>query len=203
MLIRRISARSSVLLPLGDTILQRRLVTVLNLNVVGDLLMRSVDQRCILDAGRRAEAEPMLREALSICRDAGMQFCGPKVLSALSRTVEDSGERASLLAEGNALLLRGSVGHNHLWFYRDAIEAYLTAGDARGALEYVGRLEEYTCSEPLTWADLFAARGHALAAAQPDGPSEAVRRDLIRVRTALGQAGMAAFLPPVDSALGK
>jgi tetratricopeptide (TPR) repeat protein len=162
-----------------------------------------MEARLLLDAGRRAEAEPMLREALAICRDAGMQFCGPKVLSALSRAVEDAGERASLLSEGKALLLRGSVGHNHLWFYRDAIEAHLTAGDARGALEYISRLEEYTCAEPLTWAGLFAARGHALAAAQLHGPSEAVRRDLIRVRTALGQAGMAAFLPPVDSALGK
>src|SRR5262249_3251008 len=73
-----------------------------------------MEARLLLDTGRRAEAEPLLREALAICRDAGMQFCGPKVISALSRTVEDAGERASLLAEGEALLSRGSLAHNHL-----------------------------------------------------------------------------------------
>jgi hypothetical protein len=162
-----------------------------------------MEARLLLDVGRRAEAELMLREALAICRDAGMQFCGPKVISALSRAAKDTGERESLLAEGQAMLARGSVGHNHLWFYRDAIEGHLSVGDAKGALEYVSRLEAYTRAEPLSWADLFAARGHALAAVLRDGPNEAVRSDLIRVRTALETAGMAAFLPTVDAALGR
>jgi hypothetical protein len=162
-----------------------------------------MEARLLLDAGRRAEAEPMLREALAICRDAGTQFCGPKVISALSRAVEDAGERASLLAEGKAMLARGSVGHNHLWFYRDAIEGLLLAGDAKGALEYVSRLEEYTRAEPLTWADLFAARGRALGGALLEGPNETIRSELVRVRTALETAGMTAFLPTVDAALGK
>ena len=162
-----------------------------------------MEARLLLDAGRRAEAEPMLREALAICRDAGTQFCGPKVISALSRAVEDAGERASLLAEGKAMLARGSVGHNHLWFYRDAIEGLLLASDAKGALEYVSRLEEYTRAEPLTWADLFAARGRALGGALLEGLNETMRSELVRVRTALETAGMTAFLPTVDAALGK
>ena len=119
--------------------------------------------RILLDTGRRAEAAEMLREALAICREAGMQFCGPKVTSALSRTVNDSAERAALLAEGKEMLGRGAVGHNHLWFYRDAIEALLSAGDAAGALEYVAALENYTHAEPLPWSDLFATRGRLLA----------------------------------------
>src|SRR5260370_26238628 len=43
--------------------------------------------RILLDTGRRAEAAEMLRETLAICREAGTQFCGPKVTSALSRIV--------------------------------------------------------------------------------------------------------------------
>jgi hypothetical protein len=74
----------------------------------------------------------MLREALAICREAGTQFCGPKVTSALSRTVDDPAERAALLAEGKEMLGRGAVGHNHLWFYGDSIEALLAAGDGAG-----------------------------------------------------------------------
>ena len=143
----------------------------------------------------------MLREALAICRDAGTQFCGPKVISALSRVVENATERASLLAEGEAMLGRGSVGHNHLWFYRDAIEALLSARDAEGALVYVGRLEDYTRAEPLSWADLFVARGRALCASLRKGADAPIRDELARVRTALAAAGMTAFLPAIDVAM--
>jgi hypothetical protein len=155
------------------------------------------------DTGRRAEAEEILRDALAICREAGTRFCGPKVTSALSRAVEDSAERQNLLAEGKTMLARGAVGHNHLWFYRDAIEGLLSAGDGDGALEYVSALEEYTRAEPLLWADLFAARGRALAAAQRGTANEAEREELLRVRSTLESAGLAAFLPTVDSALAQ
>lgn len=131
--------------------------------------------RILLDTGRSAEAAEMLREALAICREAGMQFCGPKVTSALSRTVNDSAERAALLAEGKEMLGRGAVGHNHLWFYRDAIEALLSAGDAAGALEYVAALENYTHAEPLPWSDLFATRGRLLAGAARGNVDDAMR----------------------------
>ena len=51
------------------------------------------------------------------------------------------------------MLRRGAVGHNHLWFYRDAIEALLSAGDGADALEYVAALEDYTRAEPLPWSE--------------------------------------------------
>jgi tetratricopeptide (TPR) repeat protein len=101
--------------------------------------------RVLLDTGRRAEAAEMLREALAICREAGMQFDGPKIISALSRAEDDPVERAALLAEGKEILRRGAVGHNHLWFYRDAIEALLSADDGAGALEYVTALVGSIC----------------------------------------------------------
>src|SRR5258708_40249874 len=88
--------------------------------------------RLRLDGGCRAEAVALLRDALAVCRDVGMQFCGPKVLSALSRAAESEVERNRLLGEGEELLRRGAVGHNHFWFYRDAIEAMLAAGNAAG-----------------------------------------------------------------------
>ena len=89
--------------------------------------------RMILDMGQRKEAADMLQEALAICREVGTQFCGPKAASALARAVEDPNTRIAFLAEGQEMLGRGAVGHNHLWFYRDAIEAALSAGDGAGA----------------------------------------------------------------------
>jgi tetratricopeptide (TPR) repeat protein len=157
--------------------------------------------RILLDTGRPAEAAEMLREALAICREAGTQFCGPKVTSALSRTVNDPAERAALLAEGKEMLGRGAVGHNHLWFYRDAIEALLSAGDGAGALEYVAALENYTRAEPLPWSNLFATRGRLLAGAACGNLDHGTREELSRIQTALRDAGLKAFLTPIEAAL--
>jgi hypothetical protein len=156
--------------------------------------------RGLLDSGRRREAAELLREALAICREVGTQFSAPKAVSALSRAVEDDDERTRLLAEGADMLRRGAVGHNHLWFYRDAIEAMLSAGDAAGALHYATALEDYTRVEPLPWAELFVRRGRALARAKHDH-SEGTRRELERVRADLVEAGYSSYLPAIDAAL--
>jgi len=68
--------------------------------------------RLLLDTGCRADAIACLRDALAICRDAGMQFCRPKVLSALSRAVEFKAERDRLLGEGEDLPVVGP-GRTH------------------------------------------------------------------------------------------
>ena len=158
--------------------------------------------RVVLDTGRPAEAAKMLREALAICREAGMQFDGPKIISALSRAEDDPVQRAALLAEGKEILRRGAVGHNHLWFYRDAIEALLSAGDGAGALEYVAALEDFTRAEPLPWSDLFAKRGRLLARALL-GIDEDIRAELTSIRSSLERAGFRPFLPLVNAALDK
>jgi class 3 adenylate cyclase/tetratricopeptide (TPR) repeat protein len=157
--------------------------------------------RVLLASDHRREATELLREALAICREVGTQFSAPKAMSALSRAVEDDGERARLLDEGADMLDRGAVGHNHLWFYRDAMEAMMSAGDAAGALRYVTALEDYTRAEPLPWADLFVARGRALAHAHQGHSGEETQCELERVRATLVEAGFNSYLPAVDAAL--
>ena len=156
--------------------------------------------RMLLARGKRGEAAEILREALAICKEVGTQFCGPTVASALARAVEDSSSRAALLAEGREMLARGAVGHNHLWFYRDAIEALLSAGDGPGALIYVRALEDYTRAEPLPWSDLFARRGRLLAGAL-QGTENGMRSGLAQVRSSLEAAGLKPYLPAVEAAL--
>ncbi|SDR00488.1 Tetratricopeptide repeat-containing protein [Rhizobiales bacterium GAS113] len=157
--------------------------------------------RLLLDGGRREDAVALLRQALAVAREIGLQFSGPKALSALSRAVADEAERDRLLAEAEELLRRGSVGHNHLWFYRDAMEAMLVAGDAKAALRYADLLEGYAASEPLPWTEIFVARCHALAGVQRDGADAAIRQDLARIQTVLVDAGLKAFLAPIEAAL--
>jgi class 3 adenylate cyclase/tetratricopeptide (TPR) repeat protein len=157
--------------------------------------------RILLEEGRRAEAVALLREALSICRVAGTQFCGPIVTSALSRAVEDSVEREALLMEGAEMLARGAVGHNHLWYHRDAIEAFLGARDPKGMMLHVEALEAYARAEPLPWSTLFAARGRCLAAVLRGDFRDGLFEDLKRVRAELVSAGFKPFLAEVDDAL--
>ncbi|WP_233885784.1 adenylate/guanylate cyclase domain-containing protein [Paraburkholderia flagellata] len=157
--------------------------------------------RAWLAEGCRGEALKALRDALAISREVGTQFSAPKALSALALAVDGNDERTRLLAEGEDLLRLGAVGHNHLWFYRDAIEAMLLAGDAAGVLHYASALEDYTRHEPLPWAALFAARGRALARAMQAPMDEAARCELARVRTMLVQAGFQQYVAAVDAAL--
>ncbi|WP_321795778.1 adenylate/guanylate cyclase domain-containing protein [Caballeronia sp. J97] len=159
--------------------------------------------RLLLDSGDRQEAVRVLRESLALCREVGMQFSAPKALSALSLAVDDEAERARLLEEGAALLRLGAVGHNHLWFYRDAIDAMLACGDAAGALRHVEALERYTQKEPLPWSQLFAFRGRVLAAWRTRRDDEAIVSELRRLREWLAQAGYARHLVAVDTVLAR
>jgi hypothetical protein len=143
----------------------------------------------------------LLHEALAICGEVGMQFSAPKAVGALCRAVEDDGERARLLTRGAELLRLGAVGHNHLWFYRDAIEALLSAGDGPGVLRYVSSLEDYTRVEPLPWAEVFAARGRVLADCLQGRVDAATQRELERVGAILLDAGFTRYLVAVNGFL--
>jgi class 3 adenylate cyclase/tetratricopeptide (TPR) repeat protein len=120
--------------------------------------------RCALLDGRREEAQGLLREAVEVGRRTGLAFEGPRTLSALALASDAPAERAAALAEGEAIIRAGCVGHNPLWFYPDAIEVSLGQGDLAEATRYAAALEDFTRPEPLPWADFHVAMGRALAA---------------------------------------
>jgi len=157
--------------------------------------------RILLREDRRAEAIEELREALSICRETGTQFCGPIVMSAFSLAVEDPAEREASLVEGEQMLARGAVAHNHFWFHRDAIEALLAARDADGAMRHAAALEDYARDEPLPWSSLFASRGRCLASVLRDGLSGRLVEELKHIRTELLKADLKTYVGRVDAAL--
>jgi len=102
-------------------------------------------------------------EAVEVCRRTGIGFDGPRTLASLALVTPDADERRRALDEGEKLLAEGAVGHNHLWFYRDAIDAGLDSGDWDEAERYAAALEAFTADEPLPWSDVFIARARALA----------------------------------------
>ena len=113
------------------------------------------------EAGRR-EALDLLHRALAISRETGLSFMGPWILGHLAVMTEDPVERRAALAEGEEILRKGAVGHNHFWFFRYAIDASLSSRDWDGAERYSAALEDYTRPEPLPWADFFVRYGRAL-----------------------------------------
>jgi hypothetical protein len=87
---------------------------------------------------------------------------GPMLLGTLARISDDAGERRAALAE--ALLAAGSVSHNYLWFYHEAIETALSTGEWDASERYAAALESYTWPEPAAARRRRAGRDAADAA---------------------------------------
>jgi class 3 adenylate cyclase/tetratricopeptide (TPR) repeat protein len=111
-----------------------------------------------------AEAMDLLYRALAISRETGVSFSGPWILGHLAVTTENPIERQAALTEGEEILRKGAVSHNHLWFLRYAIDASLASQDWDGAERYSAALEDYTRPEPLPWANFFVRYGRAVGA---------------------------------------
>jgi DNA-binding SARP family transcriptional activator len=115
-------------------------------------------------AGNLRQACALLSRAMEIANETGPGYIGPSILAELALCERTPAVRRATLDEGEALLAGGSVGHNHLQFYREAIETALELADWALAERYARALEDYAGAEPLPWCTLFAARGRALAA---------------------------------------
>jgi tetratricopeptide (TPR) repeat protein len=114
--------------------------------------------------GRLTEAANVLREAQEAARRTGVGFHGPSIQSALALALRGIEERRAALAEGELQIAGGSVGHNQLRFYPDAIDVALELSDWDEADRYASQLAAYTAAEPLPWSDFFIDRGRLLAA---------------------------------------
>jgi class 3 adenylate cyclase/tetratricopeptide (TPR) repeat protein len=157
--------------------------------------------RVALAEGKRSEAIELLREALDISRRTGITFQGPLILGALALCVEGTDERHRLLAEGQTIIDAGCVGHNHLWFYRDAMEVCLELREYEELERYAARFDDYTRAEPLRWSTYFIGRGRILAAAGRDRRDLASTDTLMRLREEGDRLGLKVTLPAIEAAL--
>jgi hypothetical protein len=105
------------------------------------------------------------------------------------------------LDEGVRFLNAGSVGHNHLWFYRHAMEACLSAGEWDDVERYAAALEDYTRPEPLPWSDFFIARGRALAAHGRGNRDAATIAELARLKDEAERVKLRSALPGLVAAV--
>lgn len=128
-------------------------------------------------AGRRQRAVGLAREAIALCRQHSISFVGALALGIAANLTDDPKERDGWLVEGEALLGEHTLGHNHLYFRRNAIDASLAAGRTGEARRHAAALARFAEREPLPLTDLVVRRGLLLADARdgtlsPEGRAE-------------------------------
>jgi DNA-binding SARP family transcriptional activator len=135
------------------------------------------------DADAAVEA---LQAALALARSHGLPYIGPMILGMLAAAANDGALRRDALAEGEALLERNTLAHNHFLFRRDAMQAGLQAEDWAAVDRHADALLASARDEPLPWCDFFAARGRALSA-WGRGSRDAATREALREVEAQGR----------------
>jgi class 3 adenylate cyclase/tetratricopeptide (TPR) repeat protein len=113
--------------------------------------------------GLRTEASTLARAGREIAEETGPGFAGPIIYGLLGLVEESSEQQEAALAAGEALLLKGSVGHNHFWFRRYAIERALFLARWDEVDRQAGALLQRVADEPLAYASTVAERGQRLA----------------------------------------
>lgn len=152
-------------------------------------------------AGRRQSALAQARDALAFCRGTAMDFIGPTALGALAQISTDEAERLQALAEGEALLAKGSISHNHFDFHACAIDASLESRDFAAVDRYCAALERYTAAEPIPWSDLAIARGRLLARHGRGETGAELAKSLQALREHTARLGFDVWLPALDAAM--
>lgn len=150
-------------------------------------------------SGRRDRGLAQLRAALAQSRSIGDSFATPWICGLLAVAAEGE-EREQALGLGERVLGDGGcVSHNHLWFYRYAIDAALAAADDAAVRCYASALAAYTAAEPLPWADFYVRRGRLLAAMIAKAATDDSERELCELIAEARRCGLAAALPALEA----
>lgn len=159
--------------------------------------------RIALRMGRRAEGENYVLQALDTIREieSGMSYVGPWTLGALALASIDPSVRREALREGEELLQVGSVSHNYLGFYPDAIEASLDMAEWDEAERYAQALEDYTSAEPVPQSDYYISWGRTLAAFGRGARDEATTDELKRLLDEGERKDLRVVIPRLTEAL--
>jgi len=152
-------------------------------------------------AGRTARAVELAREAVDLCRKHAMSYMGAVALGIGARLTDDAAERDGWLAEGEALLAGPTLGHNHLFFRRNAIEAELNARRPDRARHHATALAAYAAREPMPFTDLVSRRGVLLADAADGRLTPQTRAELHELARRAERAGYHRLATPMLEAL--
>jgi len=159
--------------------------------------------RFAAQTGDFVEAENLVQSAIAIMRESesGMRFLAGRCFGALALVTQEDERRWSALEDGETMLRLGAPAHNHIWFYRDAIEVCLRSARWDRVEAYAQALESYTRAEPLPWSDFFIARGRALASFGRGDRNDEIVLELQRLGDEAEHVGLKNALPALQQAL--
>ena len=151
--------------------------------------------------GRRSEAHKLLTRAAEITAESDHAFNTGRVYGALALVTDDPTEREEMLKAGESELKKGTVSHNHFWFYQFAMKSTLQTGEWDRVEHYAQALEDFTRPEPLPLTDFYIDWGRALAVHGRGDRSDKNRNELERLRDQALEVGLKPALPMIESAL--
>jgi hypothetical protein len=143
----------------------------------------------------------MAERALAISQRSEMTFHGPFVLGVRALTTDQASVRRGAFEEAETILRKGCVSHNYFWYYRDAMDASLEAGEWANAERFAQALEDYTVAAPLPWSSFYIARGRALAAAGQGVRSDSLGEAMDRLLHEAECVGLMSASPALERAL--
>lgn len=154
-----------------------------------------------IELGDFARARHVLREALSLARETGEGFLGPTVLVWIASATDDATEREQALAEAEAILAKGAIGHNYIYFYRFGMETALKGREWERALRYADALEAYLAAEPLPLTTCVIEKCRAMVRWGRGPRDEETRAELRRLLTLGRDMRWPWFVTRIEAAL--
>ncbi len=135
--------------------------------------------------------ETVLEQAYDIAsaNPFGKNFISSWILAAQAWITQDANKRTWALQEGEKLLSEQALSHNHLHFYRYAIESCLDTKDFDRTQYYMDALGRYTAAEPLPWSEFIIHRAKALIRMGQGETGVELKHDLQELITQADQAG--------------
>lgn len=114
--------------------------------------------------GEYQAAREAAANAVALDKQNAVQFNLCRSLGYQALLLDDEVQTRTVLQEGERYLHEGVVGHNYLWFYRDAIWTCYRLGDWDLVERYADALEAYTSEEPLPWSNYYCAQARTMSA---------------------------------------
>ncbi|MBT3991633.1 MAG: AAA family ATPase [Rhodospirillaceae bacterium] len=143
----------------------------------------------------------MATEAVATSRETAFRYTGPMALGALCTVLDDPDKIYAAFSEAEETLKEECVGHNYIWFYRDAIEVCLRLQDWEKMEEYAQAAEEYTREEPLPWMEIIVARGRALSELYQNPRDPSSIEKVKKVKADILDRKFLSLMPRIEEAL--
>jgi tetratricopeptide (TPR) repeat protein/transcriptional regulator with XRE-family HTH domain len=151
--------------------------------------------RVLLLEGRPGAAFELAVQAWEMVQLHKLQhFIGPWVLGTVALLAPAPAARQQALAQGQALLEQGCVGHNYYRFYVSAMETCLLEGQAGAARAMAERFTAFLSAESCPWALHHIALAHCYAD-WLDAPAPVTGAALARSMQAGQEAGLRYVMP--------